>query len=201
MYMAHRSSNRKVVEYVFRIGIQDLITSGVLEDENGTWTYTGNIPLSTAWLRSPVMHLVATVAPCIEMDSTVSRMMTIRQRIGRTEKIQEYQIVSQAVHFGGRRWFFKCHGCGQLRKHLYIMPESNLCRVCSRLVYQCSRDHRHSLDLLRRSEVLEARSNYLSRNGRPRIAGRKQHDSARIWGEHFDLVETKYNARYPLKQL
>lgn len=58
---------------------------------------------------------------------------------------RQFTLVSTRPHYGGKRWWFECAGCGKRRVRVYLSPcQYALCRVCLNLTYETRQQHNHA---------------------------------------------------------
>ena len=58
---------------------------------------------------------------------------------------RQFTLVSTRPHYGGKRWWFECTGCGERRARIYLSPcQYALCRVCLKLTYETRQQHNHA---------------------------------------------------------
>jgi len=159
-------STRSVIEYSTAVTIQDLLSAGALKRAcDAYWTY----------------GIFGDGEKLVDVSANVrfrgdDSFIGFRYHYKGRDHDFKHQIVRQAVHFGGYRYFFQCgcvkdgQYCGKRVKALYWGGHVYACRHCLELVYLSCRYHRNFMEYRLRANALEKKTRAYRRNRHPRKA-------------------------------
>lgn len=171
--MGHYRGGRSVIEETPRVTIADLTAWGFIPRPGKNWEHTD------PWERPGTLTLsengtnIGSVGATVRLDGAWG-FIRFDYLLGYEKKPVTYEhgLESVPLHYGGRRYYFRCRHCRRRVTALYLAGGYYACRHCQRLAYETSQEHRTLGEHSNRAWSMRNRAERLRKYGHPRKANR-----------------------------